>query len=114
MQTVDEMFGGAALLQPPDLQHLVSSRIQQAVALRRSLGLLCGPDAAGQATAASVFRLVNSEGDRLSGLIVDVLGEHLVVASSGAEREPGGAPGLCDLHLQLHAYLHMQSWLALA
>lgn len=34
-----------------------------------------GPD-------TSVFRLCNSEGDRLSGLVVDVLGEVAVVASS--------------------------------
>ncbi|CAI5465748.1 unnamed protein product [Closterium sp. Yama58-4] len=32
----------------------------------------------------NAFRLVNSEGDRLSGLIVDVYGERMVVASSAA------------------------------
>ncbi|CAI5517012.1 unnamed protein product [Closterium sp. Naga37s-1] len=39
-------------------------------------------DATGGGTNA--FRLVNSEGDRLSGLIVDVYGERMVVASSAA------------------------------
>ena len=33
---------------------------------------------------SSVYRVVNSEGDRLSGLIVDRLGDQLVVASSAA------------------------------
>ena len=46
------------------------SRIESAVALRRSLGL---DDRAGAA------RLVNSEGDDLSGLIVDRYGEYLAV-----------------------------------
>ena len=46
------------------------SRIEVAVALRRSLGL---DDRAGAA------RLVNSEGDDLSGLIVDRYGEYLAV-----------------------------------
>jgi hypothetical protein len=92
MQLAEECFGGAAgLLQSrPDPQQLVAARVAQAVALRASLGLRCGPAAkaaaAGQAAdggSTSVFRLVNSEGDRLSGLIVDVLGDHLVVSSSG-------------------------------
>lgn len=85
MQLADECFGGQALLQRPDLQALVSTRIQQAVALRRALGLRCGGAGEGDAAAGAttVFRLVNSEGDRLSGLIVDALGDHLVVSSSG-------------------------------
>lgn len=33
---------------------------------------------------SSVYRVVNSEGDRMSGLIVDRLGDQLVVASSAA------------------------------
>ena len=103
MQLADECFGGGqALLQlqprPAEdlLLRLVDARIQQAVALRAALGLVASPapaaDAATAAAAAatSVFRLVNSEGDRLSGLIVDVLGDHLVVASSG---EPAAAAG---------------------
>ena len=68
-----EMFG--ARTERPDLQELLAARVAQAVALRRTLGLP-SPD-------TTVFRLVNSEGDRLSGLIVDVLGDQLVVASSG-------------------------------
>lgn len=34
--------------------------------------------------ACDVYRVVNSEGDRLSGLIVDRVGDQLVVASSAA------------------------------
>ena len=102
MQLADECFGGGALLQHPDLPALLSARIAAAVALRAALGLRCGPapdpqqqqqqGQQGQAAAAAargatdVFRLINSEGDRLSGLIVDVLGEHLVVSSSGGRR----------------------------
>lgn len=100
MQTADEVFGGGALQQRPDLHALVGARIQQAVRLRAALGLRCGPAPAAAAAGArqgggatTVFRLVNSEGDRLSGLIVDVLGEHLVVASSGAA--VGAAQFMC-------------------
>ena len=38
----------------------------------------------GDSRGSSVYRVVNSEGDRLSGLIVDRLGDQLVVASSAA------------------------------
>lgn len=87
MQLAEECFGGSRM-QAPDLRALVSARIQQAVALRAALGLHCGQTAqatqqAQQAQQTTVFRLLNSEGDRLSGLIVDVLGDHLVVSSSG-------------------------------
>lgn len=96
MQLAEECFGGSRM-QAPDLRALVSSRIQQAVALRAALGLHCGQTAQAtqqqaqekqaqqvqQTQQTTVFRLLNSEGDRLSGLIVDVLGDHLVVSSSG-------------------------------
>ncbi|GAQ87325.1 hypothetical protein KFL_003450110 [Klebsormidium nitens] len=59
-----------------DLPALIRARVQQAVALRRTLGL---PSA-----QTSVYRLINSEGDRLSGLIADVLGDHVVVLSCAA------------------------------
>ena len=94
MQLADECFGGASALAQhrPDLMALVGQRVAAAVSLRAALGLRCGGAAAapGQqqgglaAPATTVFRLVNSEGDRLSGLIVDVLGEQLTVSSSGA------------------------------
>lgn len=105
MQLADECFGGSAALAAghprPDLQQLVDARVAQAVALRAALGLRCGgpppaaaedaPQKAGQqaqqAGVTTVFRLLNSEGDRLSGLVVDVLGEHLVVSSSGARAQ---------------------------
>ncbi len=49
---------------------LLASRLESAVAMRQSLGLL-DPDGA--------CRLVNSEGDDLSGLIIDRYGEYLAV-----------------------------------
>ena len=58
------------------LLRTLDERVQRAVALRAALGL---PGA-----GTTVYRLINSEGDGLSGLIVDVLGEQLVVASSAA------------------------------
>lgn len=108
MQTAEELFGGGALLQQrPDLMQLVDARVRQAVQLRAALGLRCAAAAATGGTgdaATTVFRLVNSEGDRLSGLIVDVLGQHLVVSSSGEGRStPGctrlarGRAGMCRL-----------------
>ncbi|KXZ55619.1 hypothetical protein GPECTOR_2g1169 [Gonium pectorale] len=54
-----------------DVPALVRRRVGQAVALRRALGL---PSA-----DTNVYRLVNSEGDMLSGLVADVLGEVVVV-----------------------------------
>lgn len=47
---------------------------------RQSSGAL----ASTSARACDVYRVVNSEGDRLSGLIVDRIGDQLVVASSAA------------------------------
>eukprot|EP00198_Chlamydomonas_reinhardtii_P008920 XP_001698257.1 RNA methyl transferase-related protein [Chlamydomonas reinhardtii] len=54
-----------------DVGALLRLRLGQAAALRRSMGLP-GPE-------TNVYRLVNSEGDRLSGLVADVLGDTVVV-----------------------------------
>ena len=51
-------------------------RIEDAYAARLSLNL--------PSDDTDVYRLINSEGDNLSGLIVDVMGKNLVVQSSGA------------------------------
>ncbi|KAI3866276.1 hypothetical protein MKW92_021547 [Papaver armeniacum] len=59
-----------------DMGRLLETRIRAAIDLRKALGL---PSA-----HTNAYRLVNSEGDRLSGLIVDVFGELAVVASSAA------------------------------
>ena len=58
------------------VDRIINERIQQAYELRKSLGIPCA--------LTTVYRLINSEGDRLSGLIVDVLDSTLVVASSAA------------------------------
>lgn len=55
-----------------DIRHLLAD----ALALRSALGF---PNA-----ETDAFRLVNGEGDRLSGLVVDVYDAHLVVSSSAA------------------------------
>ncbi|WOL17836.1 hypothetical protein Cni_G26629 [Canna indica] len=59
-----------------DMEKLLEARLDAAADLRQSLGL---PSA-----HTNVYRLVNSEGDRLSGLIVDVFGDVAVIASSAA------------------------------
>ncbi|PKI62820.1 hypothetical protein CRG98_016771 [Punica granatum] len=59
-----------------EMERLLEKRIQEAVELRQSLEL--------PSTKTNAYRLVNSEGDRLSGLIVDVFGDIAVVASSAA------------------------------
>ncbi|XP_038682231.1 ribosomal RNA large subunit methyltransferase I isoform X4 [Tripterygium wilfordii] len=59
-----------------NMETLIETRILEARELRKSLGL---PSA-----NTSAYRLVNSEGDRLSGLIVDVFGDIAVIASSAA------------------------------
>ena len=43
-------------------------------------------------TACDVYRVVNSEGDRLSGLVVDRIGDQLVVSSSAAWVERQALP----------------------
>ncbi len=68
---------------------LIEQRIDEALALRCDvLGL--GPADAGKKSngATTAFRLINSEGDGLPGLIVDVYGDYLAIQSgtSGIER----------------------------
>ena len=67
-------------------ESLWQARLERAVALRRSLGL---DDRAG------ACRLVNSEGDDLSGLVVDRYGEYLAVQVTALVIEPRLAP-ICD------------------
>lgn len=59
-----------------DVDSLLSHRLAAAVARRAALGL--------PSTDTDVFRLVNSEGDRVSGLVVDRLGDALVAVPSAA------------------------------
>uniref|UniRef100_A0A7C8YUN4 PUA domain-containing protein n=2 Tax=Opuntia streptacantha TaxID=393608 RepID=A0A7C8YUN4_OPUST len=59
-----------------NVERLLEQRIDTATELRRHLGL--------PSTNTNAYRLVNSEGDRLSGLIVDVFDDVAVVASSAA------------------------------
>ncbi|KFM29068.1 Ribosomal RNA large subunit methyltransferase I [Auxenochlorella protothecoides] len=61
---------------PSDIQALLRAKIQAAWELRRALDL--------PSQDTDVYRLVNSEGDGLSGLIIDVLGSQVVVAPSAA------------------------------
>ena len=62
-----------------DLERLLRARFASAVRARRALGF---PNA-----ETDAFRLLNSEGDRVSGLVVDVLAGHLVVQPSAAWAE---------------------------
>ena len=73
MQTLDET--DVESLSHPDLSALLATRIQSAISLRKAVGL---PNA----ETTTVYRLVNSEGDRLSGLVVDVLGDVAVIQAS--------------------------------
>ncbi|KAK4756518.1 hypothetical protein SAY87_006645 [Trapa incisa] len=59
-----------------DMERLIQKRLEESVDLRKNLGL--------PSSKTNAYRLVNSEGDRLSGLIVDVFGDIAVVASSAA------------------------------
>ncbi|KAK6149560.1 hypothetical protein DH2020_017085 [Rehmannia glutinosa] len=58
------------------VERLLENRIDAAVALRERLGL--------PSDKTNAYRLVNSEGDRLSGLIIDIFGHEAVIASSAA------------------------------
>ncbi|TKY68554.1 Ribosomal RNA large subunit methyltransferase I [Spatholobus suberectus] len=59
-----------------NMEKLIETRIDAAVEMRRRLGL--------PSVHTNAYRLINSEGDRLSGLIIDVFGDVAVVASSAA------------------------------
>lgn len=61
-------------------EELIRSRFRQAISVRGALGL--GLGGSEEAPATTVYRLVNGEGDRLSGLIVDVIGDVVVIQSS--------------------------------
>jgi 23S rRNA G2069 N7-methylase RlmK/C1962 C5-methylase RlmI len=71
-----EMCGDQGAGGPPSLSALIQARIEAAYALRSVLKLPSQDN--------TVYRLINSEGDGLSGLIVDVLGENVVVIQSSA------------------------------
>jgi 23S rRNA (cytosine1962-C5)-methyltransferase len=62
------------------------SRLEAAVALRQALGL---------ADPAGACRLVNSEGDHLSGLIIDRYGDYLAVQITALAMEPR-LEAICD------------------
>ncbi|WJX87504.1 hypothetical protein P8452_69689 [Trifolium repens] len=74
MQLEDEATSDSACAL--NMEKLLETRIDAAVELRRRLGL--------PSVHTNAYRLINSEGDRLSGLIVDVFGDVAVVASSAA------------------------------
>ncbi|GMH38609.1 hypothetical protein BSKO_06493 [Bryopsis sp. KO-2023] len=59
-----------------DVEKLLQRRIRAAVGLRAMLGL--------PSESINVYRLINSDGDRLSGLVVDVFDQVLVVSSTAA------------------------------
>eukprot|EP00195_Chlamydomonas_chlamydogama_P004361 CAMPEP_0202919516 /NCGR_PEP_ID=MMETSP1392-20130828/76046_1 /ASSEMBLY_ACC=CAM_ASM_000868 /TAXON_ID=225041 /ORGANISM="Chlamydomonas chlamydogama, Strain SAG 11-48b" /LENGTH=661 /DNA_ID=CAMNT_0049612909 /DNA_START=45 /DNA_END=2030 /DNA_ORIENTATION=+ len=59
-----------------DVPALLRKRVQQAAQLRRQLGL--------PSPQTNVYRLINGEGDRLSGVVADVLGDTVVVQSVAA------------------------------
>jgi len=62
-----------------DLDHLLDVRISEAATLRQTMRL--------PSQSTNAYRLINSEGDRLSGLTVDVYGNVVVVFSEAAWTE---------------------------
>ncbi|KMZ71778.1 Ribosomal RNA large subunit methyltransferase I [Zostera marina] len=83
-----------------DMDKLIETRIYAATDLRRKMGL--------PSSDTNAYRLVNSEGDRLSGLIVDVFGDAAVIASSAAWVEKYRAE--IELHLSRISNLNNLIW----
>ncbi|XP_013585582.1 PREDICTED: ribosomal RNA large subunit methyltransferase I [Brassica oleracea var. oleracea] len=83
-----------------NIEKLLQTRITQAVQLRNSLGLPAENN-------TNAYRLVNSEGDRLSGLIVDVFGDIAVVASSAAWLEKYRSHVEACLRSSIHGINHI-------
>lgn len=63
-----------ALALPWNFEQDIIEKLEQAVALRSAIGI---PNA-----ETNIYRVVNSEGDRLSGFVVDRSGDTLIVSSS--------------------------------
>lgn len=59
---------------PWDFELDILQRLENAVTLRKTIGL---PN-----LSTGIYRVINGEGDRLSGLLIDRIGETLVVSSS--------------------------------
>ncbi|KAJ0253277.1 RlmI [Hirschfeldia incana] len=83
-----------------NVEKLLQTRITQAVQLRNNLGLP-------SPNTTSAYRLVNSEGDRLSGLIVDVFRDIAVVASSAAWLEKYRTHVEACLRSSIHGINHI-------
>ena len=62
---------------PWDIEAEIVRKLERAVQVRNSAGIPCLGN-----EATNVYRLVNSEGDRLSGLMIDVMDNTVVVSSS--------------------------------
>lgn len=77
LQTVEDMGQCASSTIEEEVESIMTGRVKAAWELRQMMGLSGSQDA-----NANAFRLVNSEGDRLSGLIVDIVGSVAVVRSS--------------------------------
>lgn len=56
------------------IEDILTERLQHAVQLRRAVGL--------PSVRNSAYRLVNGEGDRLGGLIIDVFGNRVIIQST--------------------------------
>ncbi len=82
------------------LPEILDRRIQQAIQLRTHLNLP-NPD-------TQAYRLINSEGDGLSGLTVDLYGEILVISSSAYWVE--AYKNLISERLQFHTGLKTLLW----
>ena len=54
------------------IQELLRDRLKQAFSLRKQIGLIDNPE-------TNCYRLINSEGDGLSGLIIDIYGDTAVL-----------------------------------
>jgi 23S rRNA (cytosine1962-C5)-methyltransferase len=73
------------------LQLILQQKLQHAIACRQMMGL---PSTSGDNdTDTDTFRLINGEGDGLSGLVVDVLGMQVAVIMSSAS--------WCEVHKEL-------------
>lgn len=72
----DPSGGGFPDIQTKILEKILSMNFQRSLQTRRALGL--------PSTATDTYRLVNGEGDSLSGMAVDVVGDKVAVIMSSA------------------------------
>ena len=84
------------------IKEVLTKRLINCIRLRASLGLGVSSKLS-ETGHTNVFRLCNGEGDKLSGLIIDVMGNNIVIQSSAVWCEVHKEDVIASLRASLHS-----------